>query len=67
MTAVKADPALLTVAEAAERLGMAERTLRTWMSEPDFPLRRLRRGRRWALSARQVEMYVDGELEAATA
>lgn len=59
-----ADPALLSVVEAAERLGMSERALRTWMAAEDFPLRRLRRGRRWALSAKQVERYLNAELEA---
>jgi excisionase family DNA binding protein len=60
---VHVEPALLSVAEAAERLGMAERTLRNWMAQEDFPLHRLRRGCRWALSARQVQRYLDGEIE----
>ena len=61
----RSDPALLSVAQAAERLNMSERALRDWMATDDFPLRRLRRGQRWALSARQVERYMDAELEPA--
>lgn len=60
------DPALLSVAEAAGRLGMSERALRTWMATHEFPLRKLRRGQRWALSAKQVERYLNAELEEAT-
>lgn len=58
------DPALLTVSAAADRLGMSERSLRDWMGQPGFPLKVLRRGRRSALSSKQVQRYCDAELEA---
>ena len=44
--AAQSDPALLSVAQAAERFKMSERAFRYWMAADDFPLRRLRRGQR---------------------
>ena len=59
-----ADPALLSVAQAAEKFGMSRKSLNVWMLQDDFPLRILKRGSRLALSARQMSRYMDGELEA---
>jgi excisionase family DNA binding protein len=58
----RSDPHLLSVAEAAPLLRIAERSLYAWIASGECPLPILRRGRRLALSTRSIQLYNAAEL-----
>jgi excisionase family DNA binding protein len=51
---------LLTVAEAARRLGVARTTLLRWVTRDGYPAVRLRRGRRWLYGVRLPPVFRTG-------
>jgi excisionase family DNA binding protein len=56
---------LLSVAEAARRLGVARTTLQRWIRRDGYPAARLRRGRRWVYGVTLPPRFHAGRSEAA--
>lgn len=57
------DTRLLTIADVVDRTATSDRTVRRWMADPSDPLPAMRLGRTVRFRPRDVDAWVDRQIE----